>query len=354
MRAIGTRLALLMVVLLLGGCAVGYNSALFVTRSNVGIDFESTPPTAEISVSRQEGVLAPVFERGQTPPLLAGFATESTGLGSIPFGGRSVFAGGAAAVALADTAQAYKSPDDTLTNKSGNAQANQSGNAQANQSGNAQANKSGNAQTNQSDDAQTNQPDKTLADKVTQALCGSRLCLSKEPTQPNLPCQLKNVDAHIPGPGEYSPMILVSDTTLGAKVVWTGATATVPSRLLVGYNRIEIVAAPVFGSSKDDCPSAGNNCECAYSVWLPPFLAVLDTTLGAVSSPAPANFCYSQIIATGRSAIDLGLNTAVGGIVGDMAIGQAPKPGANSSQSKQPSPGGTQPTKPPTTGSPSP
>ena len=51
----------------LPGC-VGYNSTLFMTKSNVGLDMDSKPPTFEVSLARREGVIAPTFEGGQTPP----------------------------------------------------------------------------------------------------------------------------------------------------------------------------------------------------------------------------------------------------------------------------------------------
>ena len=66
-------LTLLSVLLTLSGCAVGYNSTLFYTQSNIGLDAETKPPTAEISIARREGVIEPGFEGGQTPPVIAGF-----------------------------------------------------------------------------------------------------------------------------------------------------------------------------------------------------------------------------------------------------------------------------------------
>src|SRR5262245_57749866 len=65
---------------LLGGCALGYNSMLFVTKSNIGLDVDTRPPTAEISIARREGVIAPTFEKGQKPPVLASFRSQFKGL----------------------------------------------------------------------------------------------------------------------------------------------------------------------------------------------------------------------------------------------------------------------------------
>ncbi len=184
MRSIGAKLVLFIVALLLGGCAVGYNSAMFVTRSNVGIDIQSTPPIAEISISRQEGLISPVFEGGQTPPLLGSFGTGSEGLLRVPFGTKSVFAGGGAAVAL--------------VNKENNAQA-------------------------------------------------DGLPLSEEPKKR---CG-QGTNISFPGPGCVLPLFLAVDTTLGAKIAWSGATSTVPDSLTIGYNRREAALAPVFVGNRD-------------------------------------------------------------------------------------------------------
>ena len=52
---------LIIIPLLLQGCGIGYNSVVFFTRTNMGIDIDTKPPVAEISVSRQEGVIEPAF-----------------------------------------------------------------------------------------------------------------------------------------------------------------------------------------------------------------------------------------------------------------------------------------------------
>jgi hypothetical protein len=271
MRSTGAKLAVMVVVLLVGGCALGYNSALFITRSNVGIDIESTPPTAEISISRQEGVIAPVFEGGQTPPLLAGFATGSEGLLRIPFGGRSVFAGGDAAVALSNKKVA--GPAHNATEKD------------------------------------------------------SVLCLSMKPDKdPEPRCSPGIVDKSIPGPGKIKPVLLATDTTFGAKIAWSGATSTIPDSLVVGYNRKEIALAPVFESNQVDCQLPGNKTKKGeYGVWLPSFLALLDTRLG-VGSPADSNFSYCQMIATGQSATNLGKNEELQKMVLEIAMGRSRRP----------------------------
>lgn len=84
----------------LGGCAIGFDHTLFMTKSNVGVDIDTKAPTAEISIARRELVIAPAFEKGQTPPVLAGFRTGNRLL--FGFDVSSVFAGGNAALMLSD------------------------------------------------------------------------------------------------------------------------------------------------------------------------------------------------------------------------------------------------------------
>lgn len=89
-----------LVLVSLGGCAIGFDHTLFMTKSNVGVDIDTKAPTAEISIARRELVIAPAFEKGQTPPVLAGFRTGNRLL--FGFDVSSVFAGGNAALMLSD------------------------------------------------------------------------------------------------------------------------------------------------------------------------------------------------------------------------------------------------------------
>ncbi len=89
--------------IILSGCAIGYNSVLFVTKSNVGIDIDTKPPTAQIAIARLEGVFEPTFEGGQTPPVVASFRSEEKGILGLFYSVASTFAGGDAATTLAAT-----------------------------------------------------------------------------------------------------------------------------------------------------------------------------------------------------------------------------------------------------------
>jgi hypothetical protein len=80
------------------GCSIGYNRMLFMTKTNVGLDIDTKPPTAELSIARREGVIAPSFEEGKALPVLASFRYEG---GWLDPNISATFAGGKAAVILA-------------------------------------------------------------------------------------------------------------------------------------------------------------------------------------------------------------------------------------------------------------
>jgi hypothetical protein len=84
------------------GCVTQHN-VLFMTKSNVGVDVDTTPPTAEIAISRRELVIAPTFEGGRQPPVLATFRSDNgqSAASTFAVGGSSTFVGGDAAVWLA-------------------------------------------------------------------------------------------------------------------------------------------------------------------------------------------------------------------------------------------------------------
>lgn len=177
----------------LSGCAVGYNTTLFTTKSNVGLDVDTKPPTAEISIARREGVIAPAFESGKTPPVIASFGTNSNPLSSFLFGVQSTFAGGDAAVALSNGPRGAQVTDGTAD-----------------------------------------------------------LCLSQKPEAGKFLFS----DRSLPEPGSVRPFVFGTDTSLGLKVAWSGITAQFPDTIRLGFSRKEMALAPVFGREKD-CETDG-------------------------------------------------------------------------------------------------
>jgi hypothetical protein len=212
MTRTATKLTPLAIALLMGGCAVGYNSTLFVTKSNIGLDAETKPPTLEMSIARREGVIAPGFEGGQTPPVMASFRTNSNPFSRFFFGVKSTFAGGEAAVNLSNVSGAPINPSD------------------------------------------------------------SAACLSKPPDKK----KILGVDVSVPEKGAVKPFVFGTDTTFGLKVAWSGTTGEIPDTVRLGFNRKEFAWAPVFGTDMVNCKIPGTGQDGTYAVWMPPFLAVLD------------------------------------------------------------------------------
>jgi hypothetical protein len=197
----------------LAGCAIGYNSMLFITKSNVGIDVDTKPPTAEVSIARREGVIAPTFEKGQTPPVMASFRVHTKGLIGLFANVSSTFAGGDAAK--------------TMSKLFGDADA-------------------------------TEGEDSTL-------------CLKQKPAP-----KVMGIKISFPGQGKVEPFIFGTDTALGLKVAWSGLTAQYPDTVKFGYNRKEFAFAPVLGSkeaSETVCGKTGGK----YSVKVPSFVATVDS-----------------------------------------------------------------------------
>ena len=95
-------LSVTLLSIVLSGCGIGYNQALFATTSNVGINIDTKPPTAEISIARREGVIAPTFEGGQHPPVYASFGLEAGGFLPFTSSVSGLFAGGHAAAIVSN------------------------------------------------------------------------------------------------------------------------------------------------------------------------------------------------------------------------------------------------------------
>ena len=92
--------ALLYLMALSMGCSIK-DRLLFATSTVVGLNIDTQPPASEISINRKEGVIEPVFEGGQTPPVLASFRADMNPIARFfGYGIGSVFATGDAAEAL--------------------------------------------------------------------------------------------------------------------------------------------------------------------------------------------------------------------------------------------------------------
>jgi hypothetical protein len=167
------------------GCA-GYEKLLFVTKTNVGIDIDSTPPTAELTIARREGVIQPTFAdtkdgEANTPAVLASFGLDGVWNPDI----YGLFAGGDAAVVIV----------------------------------------SSDAPPGEGDDA------------------SSSICMNSEP-EGNVIYDFI-VRAIGSGDSTKEPFYFGTDTSFGLKVAWSGMTSAIPDTVKLGYNRKEFALAPI-------------------------------------------------------------------------------------------------------------
>jgi len=239
-------------IFLLSGCA-GYDRVLFVTKTNVGLDIDDTPPTAEITIARRELAIAPTYQdtlgEEKTLPLLGSFGLTG---GAFDPGISSVFAGGDAAVIL-------------------------------------------------------------VAENKGDIKWDSSLCLGQKPDARG-PIKrfwhwitftdYKKIDARASPRAFY----FATDTSFGVKVGWNGTGGPYPTSLKLGYNRMELASPPVF--IKKGCKSGrgGTDAETEWEVKVPSFFASLDNKGNFLSEsgvPGPAvtgGVTHVQFFATGAVA----------------------------------------------------
>lgn len=245
-------LALLVPLGLLTGC-VGFNTALFMTKSNAGLDFDMKPPTVEINISRKEGVVEPSFEGGKTPPVMASFSTKAgaaDGLHRFFFGVDQTFAGGDAAVTMAKLYDGIGVPKD---------------------------------------------------DEISKDVYNSGVSLSKVPVNNSAAGKgtfgWKKLLFGLPEPGEVRPFFFGTDSQLGVKVGWNGVGGPYPDNVKIGYNRKEIAVAPVSFAPRETL--ADGKTIRTNVVRIPSFLATVDSDVEAETG---ASVSWMQYFATGEAA----------------------------------------------------
>jgi hypothetical protein len=209
-----------------------------------------------MTIARREGVIAPCFEEGKTPPVFASFRTDAGWYNYLnPFVSMSsVFAGGDAAVAMSS----MKPTSETEYTK----------------------------------------------DKL------SSFTLSKSPKGGIVP-DLVDAGRAIVGktslrkPGRMHPFVFGTDTSFGLKVAWSGTTGQYPDSVKLGLSRKEFALAPVFEKMKESTGKGkkeptGKDKGTPVVVKMPSFLAVLDhiTTLTKGSEYTG----HVQYFATGKAA----------------------------------------------------
>lgn len=241
-------LVLCLVVLAGGsGCRIGHSSLLFATRTNVGLDTDTTPPTFELSIARDEGVISPQFEGGATLPVMASFRSRQKGPSRLLFGVSSSFATGKVAAGMAEHFGA----------------------------------------------------------EDQRAISYKGLVLEKKPERLGfwswIPGVNYKVDANFPEPGEVRPLFFGTQSMFGAKVEWNGTTAQYPSGAKIGYNRSEIALVPVTMRKVG---------EKEYHVGTSSLLATVDSDFRS-EDEGNAGMKYMQFFATGDAAEKLALRKQV-------------------------------------------
>lgn len=68
--------SILACALLISGC--GYNEAIFITSTAIGINAETTPPNVAIAYERFEGFVGPTDENGNAPPVIASIESNQS------------------------------------------------------------------------------------------------------------------------------------------------------------------------------------------------------------------------------------------------------------------------------------
>lgn len=92
-RVISVFLMLLISFGFLLGCSMGKKNILFVTKTSLGVDIDTKPPTIDIGYARKEATVSPKFEGGVLPQL----ASFKTGVGFVNVAvGQSIATGNAA------------------------------------------------------------------------------------------------------------------------------------------------------------------------------------------------------------------------------------------------------------------
>lgn len=228
------------------GCA-GYDRVLFVTKTNIGLDIDDKPPTAEITIARRELAITPTFDNVQgdetTLPLLASFGLTGNFLNPEI---TSRFAGGEAAVRLA-----------------------------------------------QGPDRQSESPNQ------------SSICLlGKEPdTRPLWKIPWQSVSRFLFGRSQEDtrPFYFATDTAFGLKAAWDGTTGPYPSTVKLGYNRKELAFPPIFITKGCIVPPANSPNFDVWRVTVPSFFASLDNS-STLKEWFASGITHTQFFATGKAA----------------------------------------------------
>lgn len=291
-------ITLVFLVLFISGCA-GYDRILLATKTNVGIDIDNMPPTAEITIARRELAIQPILPDYPSPspdnpasstpiaaraasatdknkgsekeyafPLVATFA-KLGGFFNPEISG--YFAGGEAAIHLVSE---------------------------------------GNPSASRPND--------------------SSLCLRNEPYDMRNPLKKwwdsmrgKNTEeAKKAARAESRPFYFATDTSTGLKVAWSGTAGPYPDSFKLGYHRKEFASPPVFVNNvKEGCQG---NRDYQWQVKLPSFVATVNHAVDIGGSPEESSLLHVQFFATGKAATEFAKRKDVKELIGKQIKQIAP------------------------------
>lgn len=196
----------------LTACGIGQKKVLFTTRTNVGLDVDAKQFTAQLDIDRQEAVIGPTFEGGKHVPIAGAFRNNNKLLGG--FGVSSLFAGGDAALALTTPPNRHRTPGESLLTFS-----------------------------------EPPRYERSPMGRIFDAI------------NPFITAKDIKDDESLPGPGQVKPFIFDTDTSLGVKLAWSGATGEFPDKVKIGFNREEFALAPVMATKAPTTETKDDNTK---------------------------------------------------------------------------------------------
>lgn len=243
-----SKIALALFGTFVSGCAG--DRVLVATKTNIGLDIDSKPPTAEITIARRELAIQPTFPdiadkkdnngheiKETSLPILASFDLQGKFFNPRIIGH---FAGGDAAVYL--------------------------------------------AQEPTEDNRGDNKPP-----------VESSLCLKSQPEDPR-GWFLKMWTTYEEYQKEPRSFYFATDTAYGLKVAWSGTAGPYPDSLKLGYNRKEFASPPIFVDE-----GCGGQQTGVWNVKLPSFYAAIDNASGLETFEG-GKVNHVQFFATGQAA----------------------------------------------------
>lgn len=280
------KIILIFLILFISGCA-GYNRVLLATKTNVGIDIDTIPPTAEITIARREIAIQPILPDYPNPD------NPAPTTPSIP--------GQVASAANREEAEKKSKQEYALPLVAAFAKLDPGGFFSPEISGYFAG---GDAAIHIVQENNKGSP-------IPNA--DSSLCLRNEPYDMRSPLQkfwdsiFKDTEAAKKAArAEPQPFYFATDTSTGLKVAWSGTGGPYPDSFKLGYNRKEFASPPVFVNNvKEGCQG---NPDYQWQVRLPSFVATVNVVanirIGTDAEKSRSGLSHVQFFATGKAATE--------------------------------------------------